>query len=121
MKRSLCYISFYILLIPCFSQNLSVINLRCESTKDPFGVDLVNPHLSWELKSDQRNVLQAAYRILVSDDLALLSKGIGNLWDSKKVNSSASIQVQYNGKALRPVKKYFWKLMVWDNKGNISS
>jgi hypothetical protein len=85
------------------------------------GVDLANPRLSWELKSSQRNVLQTAYRILVSDDLSLLNKGIGNLWDTKKVNSAASIQVNYNGKALRSVKKYFWKLMVWDNKANISS
>jgi hypothetical protein len=121
MKRLLSYISFCILLIPGFSQNLSVTNLRCESTKDPLGVDLANPRLSWELKSSQRSILQTAYRILVSDDLSLLSKGIGNLWDSKKVNSGVSIQVQYNGKGLQSVKKYFWKLMVWDNKANISS
>ncbi len=121
MKRFLSHISFCILLIPCFSQNLSVTGLRCEATKDPLGVDLANPRLSWELKSSQRNVLQTAYRILVSDDLSLLNKGIGNLWDSKKVNSASSIQVQYNGNALRSVKRYYWKLMVWDNKANISS
>ena len=121
MKRVLCHISLCILLIPCFSQNLSVTNLRCESTKDPLGVDLLHPRLSWELRNNQRNILQTAYRILVSDDSSLLSKGIGNLWDSKKVNSAASIHVQYNGKALRSIKKYFWKLMVWDNKGNVSS
>ncbi|HEU5165549.1 MAG TPA: family 78 glycoside hydrolase catalytic domain, partial [Chitinophagaceae bacterium] len=121
MKRLLCHISFCILLVPCISQNLSVTNLRCESSLDPLGVDLANPHLSWELISKQRNVSQTAYRILVSDDLSLLSRGVGNLWDSKKVNSAASIQVQYNGKVLQSVKKYFWKLMVWDNKGNISS
>ena len=73
------------------------------------------------MKSNQRNVLQTAYRILVADDPSLLNKEIGNIWDSKKINSSASIQVQYNGKALQSVKKYFWKVMVWDNKGNISS
>ncbi|HEV8270106.1 MAG TPA: family 78 glycoside hydrolase catalytic domain [Chitinophagaceae bacterium] len=121
MKQLLCHIIFCILLIPSFSQNLSLTNLRCESTIDPLGVDVTNPRLSWELKSNQRNVLQTAYRILVSDDLLSLSKGVGNLWDSKKINSAASIQVQYSGKALQSVKKYFWKLMVWDNKGNISS
>jgi hypothetical protein len=121
MKRLFFHICFFLFISQGFSQHLSIANLRCESTKDPLGVDLANPRLSWELKSDLRNVLQAAYRILVSDELSLLNKGIGNLWDSKKVNSAASIQVQYNGKALRSVKKYFWKLMVWDNKGNISS
>jgi len=121
LKRLLCHISFCFFIIPGFSQQLYVTNLRCESTLDPLGVDLTNPRLSWELRSNQRNVLQTAYRILVSDDLSLLSKGIGNLWDSKKTNSAESIQVQYNGKALQSVKKYFWKLMVWDNKGNSSS
>jgi len=121
MKRLFCHICFFLFISQGFSQHLSIADLRCESTKDPLGVDLTNPRLSWELKSDQRNVLQTAYRILVSDDLSLLSKGIGNLWDSKKVMSAASIQVQYSGKALQSVKKYFWKLMVWDNKGNISS
>ena len=121
MKQLLCYINFCVLLIPCFSQNLLVTNLRCESAINPLGVDVTNPVLNWELKSHQYNVLQTAYRVLVADDLLLLSKGVGNLWDSKKVSSAASIQVKYNGEALRSVKKYYWKLMVWDNKGNVSS
>ena len=121
MKQLLCYIIFCILLIPCFSQNLHVENLRCESTKDPLGVDVANPGLSWELRSDQRNVLQTAYRILVSDDLSMLNNGTGNIWDSKKINNNTSIHVQYKGKPLQSVKKYYWKLMVWDNKGNVSS
>lgn len=121
LKRFLCHIIFCLCIIPCFSQNLSVTNLRCESTQDPIGIDLLKPQLSWELRSKQRNVLQTAYRILVADDSALLKKEIGNIWDSKKINSAASIQVQYNGKALQSVKKYFWKSMVWDNKGNSSA
>ena len=121
MKRLFCHISFCILLIPCFSQKLSVTNLRCESMQNPLGIDVTNPRLSWELRSNQRNVLQTAYRILVADDSLLLIKGIGNIWDSRKIGSAASIQVWYNGKVLRSVKKYFWKIMVWDNKGNTSA
>ncbi|HEX6847861.1 MAG TPA: family 78 glycoside hydrolase catalytic domain [Chitinophagaceae bacterium] len=121
MKQSLCYISLFIFFIPGFSQELAVKNLRCEYNTNPLGVDVANPHLSWELRSGQQNVLQTAYRILVSDDLSLLRQGTGNLWDSKKVNSAASIQVQYKGQALQSARKYYWKLMVWDNKGNISS
>src|SRR6185503_9548517 len=121
MKRLLIQISFCLVSSFGFSQDLSVGNLRCESSLDPLGIDVTNPHLSWELKSDQSNVLQAAYRILVADDSLLLKKGAGNIWDSKKINSSSSIQVKYNGKALRPVKKYYWKIMAWDNKGNASA
>jgi hypothetical protein len=121
MKRLVCYIGFSLLVSLGISQHLSVTNLRCESTNEPLGIDITNPRLSWELKSDQRNVLQTAYRILVADDSFLLRKGLGNIWDSKKINSSASIQVKYDGKHLRSVKKYYWRVMVWDNKGNVSS
>jgi len=103
-----------------YSQNLSVVNLRCEYRKDPLGVEAPGPRLSWELQSEQRHILQTAYRILVADDPELLKENTGNIWDSKKINSSASIQVVYNGKPLQSAKKYFWKVMTWDNKRNMS-
>ena len=74
LKRLLYHIVFCLLIIPCFSQNLSVTNLRCESTQNPLGVDLTNPRLSWELRSNQRNVLQTGYRILVADDSSMLKR-----------------------------------------------
>jgi hypothetical protein len=88
MKRLVCYIGFSLLVSLGISQHLSVTNLRCESTNEPLGIDITNPRLSWELKSDQRNVLQTAYRILVADDSFLLRKGLGNIWDSKKIYTS---------------------------------
>jgi alpha-L-rhamnosidase len=121
MKSILIFILSYFFHSALLSQKLQVTALRCEYKQNPIGVDITKPHLSWELKSEQRNVLQTAYRVLVADDSLLINKNIGNVWDSKKVNSSASIQVQYNGKALQSAKKFFWKIMVWDNKGNISS
>ena len=89
------------------AQQLVVTNLRCESRSNPLGVDANQPKLSWQLQSKQQNILQTAYRILVADDEALLKKNIGNVWDSKQIKSSASIQVAYSGKALQSAKKYF--------------
>lgn len=118
-----------ILLNACFllctilvqAQQLSVVNLRCESRNNPLGVDASQPKLSWQLQSKHQNILQTAYRILVADDEGLLKRNIGNVWDSKQIKSSASIQVAYSGKALQSAKKYFWKVQVWDNKGNVSA
>ena len=121
MKRLFCHMVVFFVALIGVSQNLSVDNLRCESANDPLGVDRSNPRLSWELESKQRNVLQTAFRIIVADDSMLLKKAIGNFWDSKKINSSSSIQVAYKGKMLRSAKKYYWKVMVWDNKGNTST
>ena len=113
------FLSFFSIAIN--AQKLSVSNLRCEYRQNPLGVDARMPAFSWELQSTQQNVLQTAFRILVADDSLLLQKNTGNTWDSKKIISGASIQVKYNGPSLQAAKKYFWKIMVWDNKGNASN
>ena len=100
---------------------LSVSYLQIENRTNPLGVDNIKPTLSWQLESNQKNVLQTAYQVLVSDNENLLQKNIGNIWDSKKVSANTSIQVEYNGKQLSATKKYFWKVKVWDNKGNASN
>jgi alpha-L-rhamnosidase len=103
-----------------FSQ-LSVYNLQTESKINPLGVDNINPVFSWQLESSQNNILQAAYQVLVSDDDKLIQRNIGNVWDSKKIPANTSVQVKYKGRKLAAAKKYFWKVKVWDNKGNVSS
>ena len=102
------------------SQQLSAGFLRCEDRVNPLGVQTMKPRLSWQLESNQQAVLQTAYRILVSDDSLLLQKDQGNTWDSKKTSSGASIQVAYAGKPIAAAKKYYWKVMLWNNKGAVS-
>lgn len=103
-----------------FSQHLHVTNLTCAGRQDPAGIEEGAPRLGWMLESDQRAVMQTAYRILVADDPGALDRDEGNLWDSKEVHSSSSIQIAYAGKPLQAVKKYYWKVQVWDNKSNAS-
>jgi hypothetical protein len=104
-----------------FSQGLKVTNLRCDGRKNPDGIATIKPALSWNIEAVGYNVMQSAYRILVADDSVALQKGMGNMWDSQKVNSGTSLNVLYNGKPLQSAKKYYWRLMVWDNKGNASA
>ncbi len=99
---------------------LSVVNLTCEYKTNPLGIELPNPGLGWQLKSDERNQSQSAYQIIVSDDPELLNTGKGNIWDSKKVNSDQSILIKYSGAPLKPGEKYYWKVKTWD-KNNIES
>ncbi|MEJ6981404.1 family 78 glycoside hydrolase catalytic domain [Pedobacter sp. P351] len=107
--------------IQAFSQDLQILDVRCENKVNPLGVDISTPRLSWKLSSSERNVKQTSYRILVADDALKLRNNIGNIWDSKKLNSSASIQVSIAGKPLLPAKTYYWKVMIWDNKNHQSS
>jgi hypothetical protein len=99
---------------------VKVVNLRCEYLKDPLGVDAPQPVLSWELESKGKNIKQTAYRVIVTDNQPAINKQAGNIWDSKKVNSSASVQIKYSGSQLHAGKKYYWKVMVWDNTGKPS-
>ncbi len=120
MKKYLVLCFFFFVRLSVSAQSLRAVNLRCEYKTDPV-IETTTPHLSWELQSDGMGVVQTAYRVLVSDNAASLEKNTGNVWDSQKVNSSASIQVKYAGKPLASTKKYYWKLMVWDNQAHVSA
>ncbi|MCD6355468.1 MAG: family 78 glycoside hydrolase catalytic domain [Prolixibacteraceae bacterium] len=77
--------------------------------------------LSWEIISKQKAKSQSAYRILVSDNLTDLLNGKGIIWDSGKILSEQSINVPFGGKPLKSGKRYFWKVKIWDEKGQESS
>jgi hypothetical protein len=111
-----CLYAYYV----AFAQKPIVENLQCEYRSNPLGVESLQPKLSWQIISTQRNLLQTGYRVLVADDSLLLEKKIGNVWDSKKVSSDESIQILYAGKKPEPAKTYYWKVMVWDNKAGTS-
>ena len=117
MKRLLIIGGLFFVNAITFAQ-LQIISLRCEYSENPLGIETTAPHLSWQLQSTQKNVLQTGYRVFVSDDSLQLEKSAATIWDSKKQNNSVSIQIRYAGKPLQPAKKYFWKVQVWDNKGN---
>lgn len=86
-------------------------------------VKIVNkkPTFGWEIQTDGRNVLQTAFRIIISTSLKKLEADDGDLWDSGKVLDQQSTSIQYDGlKDLKPNTMYFWKVMVWDNNKNVS-
>ena len=74
--------------------------LKCEYRRNPLGIDVARPRLSWTLASDDRGQQQTAYRVLVASTPELLAAGQGDLWDSGKVQSSESIGIVYAGKPL---------------------
>ena len=95
----------------------SVHNLRCELLTNPLGIDKHNPRLSWEIQSDERNVVQTAYHILVASSKENLSQNIGDVWDSGKTLSDHSTTIYYDGKGLQSDTKVFWKVKVYTNTG----
>lgn len=78
------------------------------------------PTLGWEIESQRAGTVQAAYRVLVSVHRDSLARGVGDAWDSGKVDSDESVNVTYSGAALQPNRGYYWRVMVWDGNGNAS-
>lgn len=93
---------------------VTVTDLRCEHLQDPLGIDVAKPRLSWILLSNQRGVMQAAYHILVASSPEALAQDKGDLWDSGKVQSDESAQVEYGGTPLQSREECWWKVQVWD-------
>ncbi|NLF73349.1 MAG: family 78 glycoside hydrolase catalytic domain [Candidatus Anammoximicrobium sp.] len=100
--------------------SLQVERMRCEYKTDPIGIDVRQPRLSWVLvpaQESQRGLKQSAYHILVASSKAKLASGQGDLWDSGKVASDQSVNVEYAGKKLVSAQDCFWKVRVWDQGG----
>ncbi len=116
MKRvSLLFL--LLLSVQLLTAQVTVTNLRCEMRINPLGVEEAQPRLSWQLQSDQRNVVQTSYQLLVSSTAQGLQQNKGDIWNSGVVNSNQSLHIQYNGPVLKPGKKYYWKVLVQTNKG----
>ncbi len=99
------------------SVSLAAVDLRCEYMADPLGIDATKPRLFWKLSATHRGAMQTAYRILVASSAEKLAENQGDLWDSGKVASSDSIQIEYAGKILVSGQPCFWKVRVWNEKG----
>ncbi|HEX3165904.1 MAG TPA: family 78 glycoside hydrolase catalytic domain [Chitinophagaceae bacterium] len=109
------YLLFFLLIfiVTVTKAQVKVQNLLCENRTNPTGLDVQQPRFSWQLVSEQRNVSQTAYEIIVSS-------GKTTVWKSGKVMSDRSVHVPYAGTALQSGKKYTWEVRVWDNNGKPS-
>lgn len=114
MKKTLLSVLKFLLFTLSVSAQVKVQNLLTENMIDPIGIDALQPGFSWQLTSNQRNVLQTAYEIKVSSEKK-------TQWSSGKVSSDQSVFVPYSGDPLQSGKKYNWQVRVWDNKGKSSS
>ena len=94
-----------------------VDRLRCEYLENPLGIDVAKPRLNWLMRADERGQRQTAYRILVASSPELLRQDQGDLWDTGRVQSDKSIQIEYAGKPLSSDLHCWWKVRVWDKDG----
>jgi alpha-L-rhamnosidase len=94
--------------------------LRCEYLVNPLAIDTTSPRLSWILEPTERTLRalrQTAYQILVASTPDKLAHDQGDAWDSGKIPSDATNQVEYAGSKLQPGRPYCWKVRSWDQDG----
>ena len=92
-------------------------DLRCEYLKDPLGIHETKPRLSWIVASDRRGERQTAYQVLVASSPDRAATQNADLWDSGKVESNQTANVDYAGRPLVSRQGCWWELRVWDADG----
>ena len=86
---------------------ITVQNLTVNYLKDPCGLDTC-PRFSYQVTSDVRGDAQKSRRICVYSDRRALEGGEADVWDSGTVEDGNTVLVHYEGKALLPVKRYWY-------------
>ncbi len=117
MKLKTLILPLFLLLLKQASAQVEIQNLRCEMLVNPLGIDMKTPRLCWQIGSNQRNVEQTAYHIIVSSTKEKLDKNEGDTWNSGKINSASSVHVPYAGKILLTGQQCYWKVKSFTNKG----
>ncbi|MBB3110935.1 alpha-L-rhamnosidase [Paenibacillus phyllosphaerae] len=95
---------------------VKAFGLSCEYRINPLGLDVRKPRLSWKIRSDRHNTMQAAYRIQASSDISFGSPE----WDSGQIQSDQSLHVEYAGSELAAQTRYYYRVKVWDSYGSES-
>jgi alpha-L-rhamnosidase len=103
------------------AQSTKPVKLECESLFTPLGMDTKEPLLSWKIQDSRSGAAQTAYQIQVASTAEILAKDEGDVWDSGRVKSDNSRAVTYRGPALEPSKRYYWRVVIWDQNGKISA
>jgi alpha-L-rhamnosidase len=109
--------------LPLLAARVTVTHLRCEYRADPAGIGELHPRLGWILQAEAgaRGVRQTAYQIIVAASPEVLAQGVGNLWDTGKVNSDQMQHLVYAGRTLGSRQQCWWKARVWDEAGGESA
>lgn len=94
--------------------------LTVENIRKPQNTSIVDakPEFSWVVPKEA--VMQKAFQILVSSSEDLAEKNIGDVWNSGRVGSSRSFNVEFGGEPLQAGTKYYWRLRIFDKDNRLS-
>ena len=111
MKRLALLLILFIIFASCGRIEISIVNPTVEQQFHPQALATAQPRFSWNYETDAQNVVQTSYRIIVASSMEKAQKGLGDLWDSQKVNSNQMLYIPYEGIALKSRDQAYWKVM----------
>lgn len=98
------------------AQALTVGKTTVDMMETPLALSTPAPRFGWQL-SGTPGEMQSAYSIEVGE----MTKGkLRKVWSSGKVDSGESQLVKYSGAPLKPARRYFWRVRVWNDVGKKS-
>ena len=74
----------------------------------------LKPEFSWIVP--QKAKAQSAYQILVASSKQKLKENNADVWNSQKITSRKSSEVELECNNLTGNKTYFWKVRIWNNR-----
>lgn len=77
----------------------------------------LKPEFGWTVPLGSK--FQGAYQILVASNKKNIDQNNGDVWDSGRVASSQSTNVEYQGKPLEIGKSYYWKVRIWEQENRL--
>jgi len=95
---------------------LKIVDLCCEYKRNPIGIGVRHPRISWRLESDERSVIQTAYLVEAALDAAFETV----IWSSGKVLSDQSVHLELDQLDVSSCTRYYYRVKSWSNKGDIS-
>ena len=98
-----------LLFISCGGK-IDLANPTVEMQDGSMPLATAQPRFSWQYETEQSNVMQASYRIVVASSRENAEQGIGDLWDSGVIESSDMLYIPYEGKQLHSRNIAFWKV-----------
>src|SRR5258708_34600755 len=119
--KKLCLVECWFIVCLSVHGHVQVEGLRVEFLKDPVGIAVKLPRLSWYLTSKGPHVLELAYEGRVAKEKAAWSDSQALVWRTGKVSSGEPLQLTYAGEPLQSGRKYYWQVRVSHNQRNLSA
>lgn len=116
LRKLFLAITAFLTLLPAGAQEIT--RLTTEYMDRPMGIDVKQPVFGWQMQSDRYGAAQTTYRIVTATSKENLENGTYT-YDSGTVNSPTSVCIKYNGPELAPCTRYYWQVLVTDERGKV--